>query len=280
MFSLGRLALLPNGLRAKFIAAFACMSILPFLVCVYIILTFVFPFSESLWLTSTILLLTMLIAYCGFHLMDEIVNSIIALSRTARRLVPHAAAGLQAHPGGDEVTAIKQSLSTLAEDVERKTLKMRQLETTDEKIGIFTERHLRALLVEELKRAALYQRPCAFVVVRFKSRPGTNRILADAEHGTAAVRGLAGVVKRYTTKIEKVGRMGPAGVGIILPECNRQQAIQTAERIVEDAASFSWGPLSAMADWGPEIAVSVVSAPVDGVDPAILIKKCLTSLPA
>ncbi len=171
MFSLGRLALLPNGLRAKFIAAFACMSILPLLVCVYIILTFVFPFSESLWLTSTILLLTMLIAYCGFHLMDEIVNSIIALSRTARRLVPHAAAGLQAHPGGDEVTAIKQSLSTLAEDVERKTLKMRQLETTDEKIGIFTERHLRALLVEELKRAALYQRPCAFVVVRFKSRP-------------------------------------------------------------------------------------------------------------
>ena len=60
----------------------------------------------------------------------------------------------------------------------------------------------------------------------------------------------------------------------------RSQALQTAERIVEDTASFSWGPLSAMADWRPEVAVGVASAPADGVDPALLIKKCLASLPA
>jgi len=280
MFSLGQLALLPNGLRAKFIAAFACMSILPFLVCVYIVLTFVFPFSESVWLTSIILLLTMLIAYCGFHIMEEIVTSIIALSRVARRLVPNAAAGVEAPSGGDEVSAIKQSLSTLAEDVERKTLKMKQLETADEKVGIFTERHLRALLAEELTRAAMYQRPCALMVVRFRSRPGTDRILADEAHSTAAVRGLVDIAKRYTTGIEKVGRMGLTGIGLVLPECNRQQALQTADRIKEDVASFFWDSLSAMADWRPEVVVGIASAPADGVDPALLIKKCLTSAPA
>lgn len=278
MFNLRQLELLPRGLRAKFIAAFACMSILPFLVCVYIILTFVFPFAESVWLTSTIILLTMLIAYCGFHIMEEIIRSIIDLSHEARRLVPHVeTAASVLPPGADEVLTIKKSLSTLAEDVERKALKMKQLETTDESVGIFTERHLRSLLVEELKRAAIYQRPCALLMVRFRSRPGTDRILADGEHNAEAVRGLVSVVTRFSTGIEKVGRMGSNGICLILPECARQQALEMADRIRGEVATLFWDSLSTRPDWNPEIEVSIASAPVDGVEPALLIKKCLTA---
>ena len=140
MHGMRNLALLPNGLRAKFVAAFACMSILPFLVCLYLVTTFVFPYVDSIWLTSSIILITMLISFCGFNIMEEIVSSIIALSRDARRLAAHSRARLEPPAARDEVAAIKESLSMLAEDVERKTLKMKQLETMDEKIGIFTER--------------------------------------------------------------------------------------------------------------------------------------------
>ncbi len=155
MHGMRNLALLPNGLRAKFVAAFACMSILPFLVCLYLVTTFVFPFVDSIWLTSSIILITMLISFCGFNIMEEIVSSIIALSRDARRLATPSRTRFEPQAARDEVAVIRESLSTLAEDVERKTLKMRQLETMDEKIGIFTERAIREILCEELKRASI-----------------------------------------------------------------------------------------------------------------------------
>jgi GGDEF domain-containing protein len=278
--NLKQLELLPGGLRAKFVAAFACMSILPFLVCLYIVTTFVFPFAESIWLTSSIILLTMLISYCGFHIMEEIVSSIINLSREARRLVLHSESRVDQAAGADEVAGIKKSLSTLAEDVERKTLKVKQLETKDEKIGVYTERHLRDILAEELKRAMLYQRPCALLMVRFKGRPEIDAILKEEAHNMLALSTLAGFVKRFTSGIEKVGRIGLNGIGLILPECNRQKALELADQIRSDAESLYWDGLSAMADWQPEIILTVAAAPVDGVDPAKLIQKCLTAAPA
>lgn len=225
------LALLPNGLRAKFVAAFACMSILPFLVCLYLVTTFVFPYVDSIWLTSSIILITMLISFCGFNIMEEIVSSIIALSRDARRLAAHSRARLEPPAARDEVAAIKESLSMLAEDVERKTLKMKQVETMDEKIGIFTERAIREILSEELKRASIFQRPCAIIIARFRSTPATDAILRDEAHSFSAVSSLAGLVKGFAAGIEKIGRMGPCGVCLILPECSRQQANELAAKI-------------------------------------------------
>jgi GGDEF domain-containing protein len=280
MNRLKQLALLPGGLRAKFIAAFACMSILPFLVCLYIVTTFVFPFAESVWLTSSIILLTMLISYCGFYIMEEIVSSIINLSREARRLVAHSQTLSDRAAGRDEVAEIKKSLSTLAEDVERKTLKVKQLEIKDEKVGIYTERYLREILAEELTRATMYQRPCAVLAARFKSGPGIDGILKNEAHNLTALSALAGVVKRFATGIEKTGRLGSSGICIILPESNRQQALEMAEQIKAEAEALYWNGLSAMADWQPEILLTVATAPVDGVDPALLINKCLAPPPS
>jgi len=87
-------------------------------------------------------------------------------------------------------------------------------------------------------------------------------------------------VKRFTAGIEKVGRIGLSGICLILPECNRQQALEIADQIRSEAESLYWDGLSAMADWQPEIILTVASAPVDGIDPAMLIQKCLTSAPA
>ncbi len=277
MHGMRNLALLPNGLRAKFVAAFACMSILPFLVCLYLVTTFVFPYVDSIWLTSSIILITMLISFCGFNIMEEIVSSIIALSRDARRLAAHSRARLEPPAARDEVAAIKESLSMLAEDVERKTLKMKQLETMDEKIGIFTERAIREILSEELKRASIFQRPCAIIIARFRSTPATDAILRDEAHSFSAVSSLAGLVKGFAAGIEKIGRMGPCGVCLILPECSRQQANELAAKIGGGAKTLNWGGLSAMADWHPEIVLTVASAPVDGLDPALLIQRCLSA---
>lgn len=275
-----QLSLLPGGLRAKFIAAFACMSILPFLVCLYIVTTFVFPFAESLWLTSSIILLTMLISYCGFHIMEAIVSSIITLSKEARRLASRSSPRVGQDAQVDEVAAIKTSLSTLAEDVERKTLKMKQLEIKDEKIGIFTERHIRDLLAEELKRATLYQRPCSLLMLRFARSPEVDRILRDEAHNFMALSALSALLKRFTVGVEKIGRIGPSGLCIILPEYNRQQAAEFAEMVRNEVGSIYWEGLAAMADWQPSLALAVASAPVDGLDADVLIGKCCAAAPA
>jgi signal transduction histidine kinase len=117
--SVKELLLLPRSLRAKFIAAFGCMSILPLLVCIYIVTTFVFPHADSIWLTSAIILLTMLIAVCGFIVMREIVDTITSLSKEASSVVGRACERPAVVREEDEVSALKNSLSALAEDVEQ-----------------------------------------------------------------------------------------------------------------------------------------------------------------
>jgi GGDEF domain-containing protein len=269
------LLLLPGSLRAKFIAAIGCMSVLPFLVCLYIVTTFVFPYVESIWLTSAIILITMLIAICGYNIMQEIVDNIVRLSGEARRMAERSCEGTSVAREKDEMATLKSSLSALAEDVERKSLRVKQLEVMDERVGIYTESYVRQCLTEELKRATLYQRPCSIMVAQFKRESATDMILSEQENTIIAVSALAAYLKRFAEGIEKIGRLGISGICLVLPERNKGKAVEMAEKIKAAAAAIPWGKLASFDEWKPELLFSVATAPIDGVDPGILLKKCL-----
>lgn len=268
------LALLPRGLRAKFIAAFSCMSILPFLVCVYIVTVFVFPFAESIWLTSSIILLTMIVALYGFHIMQGIVESIVSLSREATRLVERTGDRPSFPHSDDEVGAIKRSLTALAGDVERMSLQIKQLEIRDKRLGIYRESYMRENLAEELKRAALFQRPCALLAAVFKNSPAVEKILADEEHNLIAVGSLAAFMRRFTGGIQKLGRFGKSGICVILQEHSRQQALALADKMRSELNTILWGELEALGDWHPDVVFGVATSPMDGLDAESLLRKC------
>ncbi len=277
MADIKRLSVLPEELRRKLITAFACMSILPLLFVLYIITTYVFPYAETIWLISVIILFAMITAFFGFYIMEEIIDSIIRLSRDARRIALRTAVEPESLAGKDEVTILRKSLSALATDLEKKALRVEKLEVVDKKVGVYKDGYIRDALEEELKRARFYRRPCAVVVVRFKSSPAIESILADEQNVFSALASMTSFLKRFSGEMGKIGRLGDSGLCMILPEYNRRQAVGISEEFRAGISGIDWGRLKSMSGWKPDLAVTVAAAPVDGFDVAHLLDKCLGS---
>lgn len=81
---LRRISLVPKGLRYKLIIAFSLMSVIPLLVCVYIVNVLVFPHLENLSQVSFIVLFTGFVAFLGFVLARRIVDPIIDMALETR----------------------------------------------------------------------------------------------------------------------------------------------------------------------------------------------------
>jgi GGDEF domain-containing protein len=276
MRKIERLSILPDNLRKKFIVAFACMSILPLLVAIYIVTRYVFPFAETIWLTSLIVLFVMLISFCGFYVMEEIIDSILNLSNRAKRLTESPVPQANAAGDKDEIAVIDTAISVLADNAEKRRRRVEELEVRDTAIGVYKERHIREELKEELNRARLYQRPCSILVVRFIDTPGTEGILEDEQNESLALISLKSFLSKFGGELAKMGRLGRTGLCMILPEHNRRQAAAITEDILSGIDGIEWGELRSLTGWKPEIAVTVAAAPVDGFDVSELLGKCLT----
>ena len=79
-----RLSLVPTGLRYKLMVSFSLMSIIPLLVCVYLVNVFIFPNVENIPQTSLVILLTIIVAFLGLILAKRLVNPIIDMALEAK----------------------------------------------------------------------------------------------------------------------------------------------------------------------------------------------------
>jgi len=79
-----RLSLVPTGLRYKLMVSFSLMSIIPLLVCVYLVNVFIFPNVENVPQTSLVVLLTIVVAFLGLILAKRLVNPIIDMALEAK----------------------------------------------------------------------------------------------------------------------------------------------------------------------------------------------------
>lgn len=150
------------------------------------------------------------------------------------------------------------------------TQHIESLQTKDVLTGLYNKAFIESRLQEEIKRAIIYQRPCAFVVFNidnFKNyREKFGLIAAEA-----ALKKAAGLIRDTITDVDRAGRTNDDEFSLILPEMNKRQAREIAEGIRKKAElSFNAG-----ADKNKCLTFSagVSENPLDGIEAEQLISK-------
>jgi len=116
--------------------------------------------------------------------------------------------------------------------------RIEKLEIKDALTGLYNRFFIHSRLKEEINRAIVYQRPCAFIIFDIdnfkKYRDKFGAICAEA-----ALKKVAALIRDCITPVDRVGRTDDDEFSLILPEKNKRQAQEIAEEICKKIqASF------------------------------------------
>ena len=153
--------------------------------------------------------------------------------------------------------------------------RIRELEVKDALTGLYNEVFIRNRLEEEIKRAIIYRRPCAFILLnidnfrQFHEKFG----LLQADF---TLKTIASLILDSFTEVDRVARVGNNEFAVVLPEKNKRQAGGVAEEIRKKIDSA----FSKERDINKRLTVSagVSENPLDGVNAEELITKAKEAL--
>ncbi len=158
--------------------------------------------------------------------------------------------------------------------------RVEKLERKDALTNLYNESFIYARLQEEIKRANVYRRPCAFILLNIDNFTQFSQNFGglESEH---VLRKIAFLISSSVSEIDRVGRVGDNQFAVILPEKNKRQAIELAEEI-RKKIEFSFNEEQ---DINKRLTIrgSVSENPLDGVVAEELIstaKKLLDSVEA
>jgi len=154
--------------------------------------------------------------------------------------------------------------------------KAEELEITDELTGLYNESYINARLDEEIKRAIIYQRPCAFIILDVDDF----KVFRDAQGEIAAeeaLRKISSILKESATPIDKVSRFSDDGFAIVLPEKNKRDTARTAEELRIKIEEASIGKKKA-ASHGLTVSAGISENPIDGASAQELVDKAQACL--
>jgi diguanylate cyclase (GGDEF)-like protein len=172
----------------------------------------------------------------------------------------------------------KQLAIALENDILARRLE--KLEIKDTLTGLYNEVFIRNRLEEEIKRAIIHQRPCAFIILSIDNFQMFRKNFGSLESETN-LKKVASLVRDSVTEIDRVARIQDSEFAIVLPEKSKRQAQSIAEEIKRKIESA----FSQEGDFNKRLTVTagVSENPLDGVAAAELIaraKEALGSRPA
>ncbi len=108
--------------------------------------------------------------------------------------------------------------------------RLKELEVKDALTGLYNEGFIRNRLEEEIKRAIIYRRPCAFILFNIDNfrQFHENFGLLQAE---VLLKKVASLIRDSFGEVDRVARMGNNEFAVVLPEKNKRQAHEIAEEI-------------------------------------------------
>lgn len=153
--------------------------------------------------------------------------------------------------------------------------KAKALAIRDELTGVYNEPYIHQRLAEELKRAVMYQRPCAFAVFALHGLEEFRRRRGQPE-SERALKKAARLVQDSVTEIDRVGRFNSNELVVLLPERNKRQALELIEEIRKRVTfAFAEAP-------DPQDRLFLLGGlaenPLDGVTAEDLIEKATTMM--
>lgn len=168
---------------------------------------------------------------------------------------------------------VKQLAMALENDMLVRNLK--KLEVKDALTGLYNQAFIRNRLEEEIKRAIVYRRPCAFILFNIDNfkQFHDNFGLLQAE---AALKKTASLILDSFSEIDRVARIGDNEFAAVLPEKNKRQAQEKAEE-VRKKIEFNFNKDR---DANKRITVSggISENPLDGISAEELIVKAKEAL--
>ncbi|MBU0477329.1 diguanylate cyclase [bacterium] len=155
-------------------------------------------------------------------------------------------------------------ISGLSYEINRLLEKTNSLTITDKLTGLYNLKYYEEYLNEELKRAAMYERPCSIIGfdvdnldVYLKKLGGNikNKVLKK----------IAGILRENARDIDKIARCKDTIFCIIFPEINKKEAYALAEKIRKAVANESIPDAkSIIKDTKITVSAGIVANPVDG----------------
>ncbi len=155
-------------------------------------------------------------------------------------------------------------ISSLSHEINRLLEKTNSLTITDKLTGLYNLKYYEEYLNEELRRAAMYERPCSIIGfdvdnldVYLKKFGGNikNKILKK----------IAGILKENARDIDKVARCKDTIFCIILPEINKKEAYAFAEKVRKAVANESMPDAkSVIKDIKITVSAGIIANPIDG----------------
>ena len=155
-------------------------------------------------------------------------------------------------------------ISGLSHEINRLLEKANSLTITDKLTGLYNLKYYEEYLNEELKRAAMYERPCSIIGfdvdnldVYLKKLGGNikNKVLKK----------IAGILRESARDIDKVARCKDTTFCIILPEINKREAYAFAEKLRKTVANESMlDAKSVIKDTKITVSAGIVANPIDG----------------
>jgi len=153
--------------------------------------------------------------------------------------------------------------------------RIEKLEIKDPLTGLYNEMFIRSRLQEEIKRAIIYQRPCAFVLLNVDDFEKYHHNFGLLRSETA-LKKVASIIRDSVSEIDRVARFGDNEFAVVLPEKNKRKANEIADD-VRKRIEFSFSEEN---DATLRLTVSggVSENPLDGVEAQELIAKAKAAL--
>ncbi len=155
------------------------------------------------------------------------------------------------------------------------TQHVEKLEIKDALTGLYNAMFIRNRLHEEIKRAIIYQRPCAFVLLCIDDFQAF-QLKFGALQTELVLKKMTSLIRNSISEIESVARFEDDQFAIVLPEKNKRQALETAENI-RKKVEFSF---SEEQDIKKRLTLSgsISENPLDGIESEELISKAQSLL--
>lgn len=266
----------------KLIIGFCLMSIIPLLICVYFITNYILPNVRNVWEMNVVVLIAAAITVIGYHLVREIIVSIIKISQDIRLIAEGNSNHLIEEDRDDEIGRLISSVNIITKRLKEKieeftSLKgvAESLKIKDDLTNLYNERYIKNRLAEEIKRAIIYQRPCSFLIFNIDNFKRYAELYGELT-AEMALKRIARIFSESITDIDRAARLGEDEFAILMPEKNKRQALQMAEDM-RNRVEFSFKNES---DPSKHLTVSggISENPIDGTTSEEIFSKAKTAL--
>jgi diguanylate cyclase (GGDEF)-like protein len=167
----------------------------------------------------------------------------------------------------------KQAAITIENDL--LVRKVEQLEVKDALTGLYNESFIRDRLQEEIRRSAIYQRPCGLIILNIDNFQLFYKSVGSLQ-SESALKKIAMLILESISEVDRAGRIGDNEFAIVFPEKSKRQTQKVAEVInqkIEACFKDETDPVNKLTVSG-----GVSENPLDGMNAEELIAKARVSV--